>query len=81
MLSPQTSARQMLQPVLMQLCTGSIVINAMLPRRHCLKALKKTKTKLFKEHAASQVDGTIHVQGMDVHFRSAVARGSNIQTR
>ena len=38
-LAPQTFARQMLHPEYRLSSIGTVVINAMLPRRHCLKAL------------------------------------------
>ena len=45
-ISPQTSARQRGHPEYRQSGTGCVVINAMLPRRHCLKAPTTTTTAL-----------------------------------
>ena len=41
--SPQTSARQRLPPGADESSTGSVVIRATLPRRHCLEAQKNNK--------------------------------------
>ena len=49
-LSPQTSARPTLRPEHGQPGTGSVAINAMSPRRHCLKAPSRTKNKTNWTH-------------------------------
>ena len=45
--SLQTSARQMLHPEYRRSSTGSVAINAMLPRRHCPKVQSKQHENLF----------------------------------
>ena len=60
-LSSQTSARQRLHPEYRQSGTGSVVINAVLPRRHCLKGHEKTKLEARDQAKVLEQQGSPNI--------------------